>query len=133
VPGLYEWRWSGSMSSSFTLETVNGFSFCRFFGLFEQIFVSFVGGYINFRILPPTKETKICQKFSKKRRNLNPLTVSKGRVFQNSDWREFEAPANHAKSQALRPGFTGKRYKILLLRICIFQQVILTKMDKLGN
>ena len=59
-----------------SLETVNGFRFCRFFGLFEQIFFWFVGGYINFRILPPTNQKKIRQKFSKKRRILNPLTVS---------------------------------------------------------
>ena len=32
------------------LETVNGFSFCRFFGSFEPIFNSKFGGNINFRI-----------------------------------------------------------------------------------
>jgi hypothetical protein len=45
--------------------------FCRFLGSFEPIFASFVGGYINIRILPPTKEAKIGSKEPKKRQNLN--------------------------------------------------------------
>jgi hypothetical protein len=43
----------------------------RFLGLFWPIFVSFVGGYINIRILPPTKETKIGQNNPKKRRTIS--------------------------------------------------------------
>ena len=43
------------------LETVVDLSFCRFFGSFEPIFDSNLGGYINFRILPPKFESKIGQ------------------------------------------------------------------------
>jgi hypothetical protein len=50
-------------------ESVYGFGFMPIFWAFEQIFASLIGGYINFRILPPINEAKICQKSSKKRRN----------------------------------------------------------------
>ena len=46
----------------------------RFLSLFEQIFIVLDGGYINFRILPPSKTIKICQKSFKKRRNLKLTT-----------------------------------------------------------
>jgi hypothetical protein len=52
--------------------------FCRFLGLFWPIFASLVGGYINIRILPPTREAKIGQNNPKKRQN---ISYARGLMF----------------------------------------------------
>ena len=58
------------------LESVCGFSFCRFPGSFEPIFDSFFGGNINFVYNPPKKESKSGQNNPGNRRNLNSQTDS---------------------------------------------------------
>ncbi len=52
-------------------------SFCRFWGSFEPILHSFLGGNIRKLILPPKKECKIGQNNPQNRRSLNSTTVSK--------------------------------------------------------
>ncbi len=47
--------------------------FCDFL---SQFLGSNSGGYIKLRILPPELESKIGQKFAKKRRRLKPQTLS---------------------------------------------------------
>ena len=47
------------------LETVNEFSFCRFYGLFQEILSPFVGGYIAFVYYPQQTDSKFAKNSQK--------------------------------------------------------------------
>jgi hypothetical protein len=61
-----------------SLETVNEFSFCRFFGLFQEILRPFVGGLYQLSYITPNKRIQNLRKILKKAtkpKSVNSLLV----------------------------------------------------------